>query len=183
MTNIKRHCRHTAIYPGTFDPVTLGHEDLVRRAALIFDRLIVAVVAHSRKQTMFTLEERMQMMQETLRDLPNVVVRPFDGLLVDYVHSLGAHVIVRGLRAFSDFEYEFQMALTNRALAPDIETLFLMPQEQYSYISSSTVREVMEAGAEMVRFVPQPVLNYIEAQRRAAQIGDQMSEVGGRKSE
>ncbi|MEI7436022.1 MAG: pantetheine-phosphate adenylyltransferase [bacterium] len=168
MPDIKRHCRHAAIYPGTFDPFTLGHEDLVRRAALIFDRLTVAVVSHSRKRTMFTLEERMQMTQETLRDIPNVVVKKFDGLLVDYVHSLNAHVIVRGLRAFSDFEYEFQMALTNRALAPDIETLFLMPQEQYSYISSSTVREVMDAGAEMMRFVPKPVLHYIEAKRKAA---------------
>lgn len=174
MPNINRHCQHTAIYPGTFDPVTLGHEDLARRAALIFDRVIVAVVARSPKQTMFNLEERMQMMRETLHDLPNVEVKPFDGLLVDYVHSTGAHVIVRGLRAFSDFEYEFQMALTNRALAPDIETLFLMPQVQYSYISSSTVRQVMENGAEMERFVPPPVLRRIEAMRKP--------EVRGRRS-
>ena len=167
MTLAKRHCRHAAVYPGTFDPLTFGHEDLIRRAAQIFDRLTVAVVVHSRKQTLFTIEQRMQMARETLGDLPHVVVRPFDNLLVDYVRALGAHVIVRGLRAFSDFEYEFQMALTNRTLAPDIETLFLMPQVQYSYISSSTVREIMARGGDLRRFVPAAVLRYIKAARRA----------------
>ena len=154
--------KHSAIYPGTFDPLTLGHVDLIQRAAAIFERVIVAVVMNSRKQTTFTVEERVAMARESLGDLPNVTVEPFDGLLVDYVRQRGVHVLLRGVRAFSDFEYEFQMALTNRKLAPEIETLFLMPKETYSYISSSTVREIVERGGDISEFVPEPVQQYIE---------------------
>ena len=149
--------RHTAIYPGTFDPLTLGHLDLIQRAAVIFDRLIVAVVASSKKKTFFTLEERVAAVKAAVQDLPNVEVEPFDGLLVGYARQRGVHVVVRGLRAYSDFEYEFQMALTNRKLAPEIETLFLMPKENLSYISSSVVREVAEHGGPLDDFVPPAV--------------------------
>ena len=158
--------RHSAIYPGTFDPLTLGHLDLIERASHIFERVIVAVVVHSRKKTAFTARDRIRMAKESVKHLPNVKVDAFDGLLVDYARGLGIHVLLRGLRAFSDFEYEFQMALTNRKMAPDVETVFLMPQESYSYISSSTVREVVERGGDISEFVPGPVKRLIEKRIR-----------------
>lgn len=154
--------RHSAIYPGTFDPLTLGHMDLIERASHIFDQVIVAVVVNSRKKTVFTADERMAMTRASVKNLRNVKVDAFDGLLVDYARARNIHVLVRGLRAFSDFEYEFQMALTNRKLAPEIETLFLMPKEEFSYISSSTVREIVERGGDIGRFVPAPVKRHIE---------------------
>lgn len=148
-----------AIYAGTFDPITLGHLDVVRRAAHVFERLIVAVSASSRKpEAMFSIEERLDMVRDSVAELGNTEVEPFDGLLVDHAHARGARVLVRGLRAFSDFEFEFQMALTNRRLAPDIETLFLMPSEEYSYVSSSTVREIARFGGALEAFVPAPAL-------------------------
>lgn len=153
--------RHSAIYPGTFDPLTLGHLDLIERAAHIFDRVIVAVVVSSRKQTIYSAADRMTMAQLSVKHLPNVRVDAFDGLLVDYARERKIHVLVRGLRAFSDFEYEFQMALTNRKLASEIETLFLMPKEEFSYISSSTVREIVEKGGDIGRFVPKAVKRHI----------------------
>ena len=153
--------RHSAIYAGTFDPLTLGHADLVERASKIFDRVVVAVVAKSRKKPMFSTEERVEMVRATVGQWRNVEVEAFDGLLVDYARSRRIHVLLRGIRAFSDFEYEFQMALTNRNLAPDIETMFLMPKEIYSYISSSTVREVIEYGGNIRDFVPAEVLQFI----------------------
>jgi pantetheine-phosphate adenylyltransferase len=153
--------KHSAIYPGTFDPLTLGHLDLIERASLIFDRVILAVVINSRKDTTFTLEERMGMARDTVRDMRNVEVDSFDGLLVNYARSKSIHVLLRGLRAYSDFEYEFQMALTNRKLAPNIETMFLMPKEAYSTISSSAVREVAEQGGDVTEFVPPTVKRYI----------------------
>ena len=144
----------SAIYPGTFDPVTLGHEDLIARAAGIFERLIVAVARDSSsKNRMFSVEERAELVGRVVNPFPNVEVQVFDGLLVGYAQSLGIHVLVRGLRAFSDFEYEFQMALTNRKMAPDVETLFLMPKEDTSYVSSSLVREVARLGGDISRFV------------------------------
>ena len=145
--------RHSAIYPGTFDPLTLGHHDLIVRASHIFDRVVVAVAISSRKKTFFTSDERVEMAKASVKGLKNVRVDAFDGLLVDYARAQGIHVLVRGLRAFSDFEYEFQMALTNRKLAPEIETLFLMPKETFSYYSSSTVREIAERGGDISRFV------------------------------
>ena len=153
--------RHSAIYPGSFDPLTLGHFDLIERASRIFDRVIVAVAVNSRKITAFTLDERVEMVRHSIKDLTNVEAVSFEGLLVEYARTRGIHVVVRGIRAFSDFEYEFQMALTNRKLAPEIETLFLMPKEAYSYINSSTVREVAERGGDVRGFVPKAVLPFI----------------------
>lgn len=146
-----------AIYAGTFDPLTLGHLDLIGRAAGIFDRLILAVAGSTRKQTLFTLDERVAMARDAVARFKNVTVEGFNGLLVDYARSKGVHVVVRGLRAFSDFEFEFQMALMNRSLAPDVETMFLMPKQDFSYVSSSSVREVAELGGDVAAFVPPAV--------------------------
>lgn len=143
----------TAIYPGTFDPATLGHLDVVRRAAKVFDRLIVAVAGGGRKKPWFTTEERVELLRVCTRELSNVEVVTFEGLLMNYVRSQGVNTVVRGLRAFTDFEYEFQMALANRKLAADIETVFLMTSEQHSYISSTVVREVAELGGDTSEFV------------------------------
>ena len=150
----KKQDKRAAIYAGTFDPLTLGHLDLIERAAHIFDRLIVAVAEHSRKNPLFSMEERLELARAVVRKLPNVEVDRFSGLLVDYARTKGIHVLVRGLRVFSDFEFEFKMALTNRALTPDVETLFLMTKEDYSFLSSSTVREVAELGGHTEQFVP-----------------------------
>lgn len=146
-----------AIYAGTFDPMTLGHVDVVERAARIFPELIVAVAAVTGKNTQFSQAERVELVRESVSDIPGVTVESFEGLLVDYVRSMGVDVIIRGLRAFSDFEYEFQMALTNRRLAPDIETLFLMPKQDYSFLSSTNVRQVASLGGDVSEFVPAAV--------------------------
>lgn len=143
----------TAIYPGTFDPVTNGHCDLIERASRLFDRVIVAVAANPKKVPLFSLEERVSLAQQALAALPNVEVCGFDTLLADYARSRGARVILRGLRAVSDFEFEFQMAGMNRQLAPDIETLFLTPAEKYTYISSSLVKEIATLGGDISSFV------------------------------
>ena len=142
-----------AIYPGTFDPITLGHSDLVERAARLFDKVIVAVAVSAQKQTVFTLDERLSLARKVLQDIPNVEVCAFEGLLVGFARQRQANVIIRGLRAVSDFEYEFQLAGMNRKLAPDIETLFLTPAEQYAYISSSLVREIAALGGDVSPFV------------------------------
>ncbi|HHC73300.1 MAG TPA: pantetheine-phosphate adenylyltransferase [Thiotrichales bacterium] len=143
----------TAVYPGTFDPITNGHADLVERATRLFDRVIVAVAANPSKQPAFDLETRVALAQEVLAHLSSVEVASFDCLLVDFVHRQDAQVILRGLRAVSDFEYEFQLAGMNRRLAPDVETLFLTPAEQYAYISSSLVREIAALGGDTTSFV------------------------------
>ncbi len=148
----------TAIYPGTFDPVTRGHADLVCRAARLFERVIVAVAKSTSKQTVFSLDERLAMAREVLAEYPNVEVCAFDGLLVTFARSRGATVILRGLRAVSDFEYEFQLAGMNRKLADDIETMFLTPAEQYTYISSSLVREIAALGGDVAPFVHDVVM-------------------------
>lgn len=153
--------RHSAIYPGSFDPLTLGHLDLIERASRIFDHVIVAVGVNSRKRTVFSADERIAMVKASVKGLKNVQVDAFDGLLVDYARAKGVHVILRGLRAFSDFEYEFQMALANRKLAAEIEMIFLMPKETFSYISSSTVREIAERGGDVSPFVPPAVKRVI----------------------
>lgn len=143
----------TAVYPGTFDPLTRGHEDIVRRAASLFDQLIVGV-AHSRnKQPFFTVEERLEIAEEVLGHYPNVKVRSFGGLLKDFVREQDARVIVRGLRAVSDFEYEFQMAGMNRHLLPEVETLFMTPSDQYQFISGTIVREIAIMGGDVSKFV------------------------------
>jgi pantetheine-phosphate adenylyltransferase len=143
-----------AVYPGSFDPLTFGHADLVCRAARLFDRLVIAVSDNTRKSALFTTEERLEMARKLVEDIPNAEADRFDGLLVDYARRIGARSVVRGLRAFSDFEYEFQMTLMNRKLAPDLETLFLMPKEIYSYVSSSMVREIAELGGDTSGFAP-----------------------------
>ncbi len=141
------------VYPGTFDPFTKGHEDLVRRAAKLFDRVVVGVADSESKRPMFTAAERIAMNREVLANYDNVEVAGFSGLLMDFVHSIGASVIVRGLRAVSDFEYEFQMAGMNRNLYPEVETLFLTPAEQYLFMSSSIVREIARFGGNVSSFV------------------------------
>lgn len=154
-----------AVYPGTFDPLTLGHLDLIERSAKIFDRLTIAVAATSvKKGAMFELDERMQMIRETCEaaGLANTEVMPLNGLLVDFCHKFETvPVVVRGLRVYSDFEYEFQMALTNRKIAPDVETLFMMPQEEYSYVTASMVREIARYSGDISPFVPDAVRLHI----------------------
>ncbi len=143
-----------AVYPGTFDPVTYGHIDLIKRALKIFDRVIIAVAHNPEKNPLFTVEERIKMLRSVTKGLNGVIVEDFDGLVVDYVREKGASVVIRGLRMLSDFEYEFQMALTNRKLAQDIETIFMMPSEQYSYLSSKLIKEAVALGADVKAFVP-----------------------------
>ncbi|MEN9829802.1 MAG: pantetheine-phosphate adenylyltransferase [Pseudomonadota bacterium] len=142
-----------AVYPGTFDPLTRGHEDLVRRAAKLFDKLVVGVADSRSKKPFFTLIERVEIAKEILSHYPNVEVRGFQGLLKDFVREQDARVIIRGLRAVSDFEYEFQMAGMNRYLMPDVETMFLTPSDQYQFISGSIVREIATLGGDVSKFV------------------------------
>lgn len=149
----------TAVYPGTFDPMTLGHEDLMRRASRLFERLIIAVAAGHHKRTMFSIEERLDIAQQLAAKYPNVEVIPFRGLLRDFVLEHGGKVVVRGLRAVSDFEYEFQMAGMNRSLMPDVETVFLTPSDQYQFISSTFVREIATLGGDVSKFVSPLVLD------------------------
>jgi pantetheine-phosphate adenylyltransferase len=146
-----------AVYAGTFDPITFGHLDVAARAAHVFDHLTIAVAEDPRKTLLFSTSERMELARNSVVHLKNVKVVPFSGLLVNWARAQGIQTLIRGLRAFSDFEYEFQMALTNRKLAPDIETLFLMPSEDYSYVSSSMVREIAALGGDVEKFVPEPV--------------------------
>jgi pantetheine-phosphate adenylyltransferase len=148
----------TAIYPGTFDPITNGHSDLVDRASHLFSRVVVAVAASSGKQTTFSYEERVDLAKEVLATLPGVEVHGFRGLLMDYARACGAQIILRGLRAVSDFEYEFQLASMNRRLYPGIETLFMMPAERYTYLSASMVREIASLGGDVSEFVHARVL-------------------------
>ncbi|MFM2434095.1 MAG: hypothetical protein RL063_74 [Pseudomonadota bacterium] len=146
-----------AVYPGTFDPITLGHEDIVRRAANLFDEVIVAVAGSTNKSTLFSLEERVSLAQNIFADSPNVKVVGFNGLLMQFVQDQGAQMVIRGLRATSDFEYEFQLAGMNRKLYPQFETLFLTPSEQFMFISSSLVREVATLGGDVHAFVSSTV--------------------------
>ena len=143
-----------AVYAGTFDPMTFGHLDVAARAAHVFEHLTLAVAEDPRKTLLFSVEERLELARTSVAGLANVEVVPFGGLLVNWARNRGIHTLIRGLRAFSDFEYEFQMALTNRKLAPDIETMFLMPNEDFSYVSSSMVREIAALGGDVGKFVP-----------------------------
>jgi pantetheine-phosphate adenylyltransferase len=143
----------TAVYPGTFDPVTRGHTDLVTRAARVFERVVVAIAESPHKAPLFDLEQRISLARKELADLPNVEVVGFSSLLVEFVQQCGAGVIVRGLRAVSDFEYEFQLASMNRHLAPDVETLFMTPDERYGFISSSLVKEIARLKGDVSEFV------------------------------
>lgn len=146
-----------AVYPGTFDPVTYGHIDIIKRAAKIYDKVIVAVAHNEDKNPLFSVEERVSMLKDSVRLLKNVIVDDFNGLAVDYVKSKGSRVMIRGLRMISDFESEFQMALTNRKLSEDIETIFMMPNESYSYISSKLMKEAAKLGADVKNFIPKKV--------------------------
>jgi pantetheine-phosphate adenylyltransferase len=143
-----------AVYPGTFDPVTNGHLDLIKRCAALFDAVVVAILRNTEKTPFFSVEERAEMLEKVVQPLPNVSVTTFDGLLVDYAEQIHASVIVRGIRAISDYEYELQMALMNRRLSSKVETVFLMPAEAYSYLSSRLVREISELGGSVHGLVP-----------------------------
>jgi len=146
-----------AIYPGTFDPITYGHLDLIKRGLLLFDEIIIAVAEMSQKKILFPVEERVNLIKEVTEEFSGIKVESFKGLVVDYARSKNVRIILRGLRMVSDFEYEFQMALTNRKLAPEIETIFMMTNEKYSFISSRLIKEAMSLGADVSEFVPPPV--------------------------
>lgn len=147
-----------AVYPGTFDPVTYGHIDIIKRGARIFPELVVAVAANPYKKPLFSVQERLDMLSRAVSGIPGVSIESFDGLVVDFARRKNAGVLIRGLRMISDFEYEFQMALTNRKFAPEVETIFLMPQENYSYVSSRLLKEACDLGADLSCFVP----SYVE---------------------
>lgn len=151
-----------AIYPGSFDPITLGHMDIIKRASKIFDKLIVAVSQNRSKAPIFTIEERIELLKKCTKDIPQVEIDTFDTLLIEYVKNKEANVIIRGLRALSDFEYEFQMALTNKKLYNDIETMFLTTSSDYMFLSSSMVKEIASLGGDISGFVPEPILDDIK---------------------
>ena len=156
-----------AVYPGSFDPLTNGHVDIIRRGAKMFDRIIVAILLNAEKSPLFTADERARIIRDVFRDTPSVEADTFEGLLVDYMRDKNASIIVRGLRAVSDFEYEMQMALMNRHLSPDTETVFMMPAEQYTYVSSRLVKEVALLGGSVTGLVPTQVETRL-AEKRAA---------------
>jgi len=160
-----------AVYPGTFDPITLGHEDLTRRACKLFDQVILAVADSKSKRPLFTLEERVTIARETFKDMKNVQVMGFSGLLMNFVQQQGARVVLRGVRAVSDFDYEFQLAGMNRQLYPDVETLFMTPGEQYSYVSATLVREISILGGDVKKFVSPFV---------AERLADKVKQMGGK---
>jgi pantetheine-phosphate adenylyltransferase len=147
----------TAVYPGTFDPITNGHMDIIQRASALFDELIIGVYENPYKQPLFSLEQRVELIQKTINDLPNVFVKPFNGLIVDFVHQIGGKVMIRGLRVSSDFEREFEMALMNKKLAADLELVCLMTSSQYQFLSSSLIKEVATLGGCLEGMVPEHV--------------------------
>ena len=174
MTDDQTHRSHQAapcaeriaVYPGSFDPLTNGHVDIIMRGSRIFDRIIVAILVNPEKTPLFTIDERLDMARDVFRDEPHVEIEAFGGLLVDYAQRRGAHVIVRGLRAVSDFEYEFQMALMNRRLVPGIETVFMMPAEAYTYTSSRIIREIFVLGGSISGLVPAVVEAHLRRKLR-----------------
>ncbi len=151
-----------AVYPGSFDPVTFGHLDVIKRARKIVDLLYVAVTENPVKEPIFSVPERVELLKEVTRDIDGVKIDRFDGLLIHYANKINAEAIIRGLRAVSDFEYEFQMALTNRKLSDNIETIFMMPSESYSYLSSTMIKEIAKLGGDLSHFVPQVVIEKIK---------------------
>jgi pantetheine-phosphate adenylyltransferase len=155
-----------AVYPGTFDPVTYGHLDIIERSSKLFDKVIIGVLPNSAKTPLFSVEERVNILKKATENIENVEVRSFEGLSVEFAKECNAHVIVRGLRLITDFEYELQMAQTNRKLAPDVDTTFLFTSLQYSYLSSTTVKEVAEFGGDISEFVPQFVADEIHRKLR-----------------
>ena len=151
----------TAVYPGSFDPVTNGHLDVISRGAELFDKVIVGVLHNSTKSPLFSVEERVKMLKEVTKDLDNIRIVPFDGLLVEFASRMNAGLVIRGLRAITDFEYELQMAQTNRVLAPDVDTMFLTTSLEYAYLSSTTVKEVAAFGGDISKFVPGFVMDEV----------------------
>ena len=157
------------VYPGTFDPITHGHTDIITRSLRIFDHVIVAVAPNPSKHPLFTLSERLEMVRLVTKDMPRVEVATFEGLLVEYVKRRGAHAVIRGLRAISDFEHEFQMALTNRKLEHTVETVFLMPSEEYSYLTSTIIKDVAKHGGPLTDFVHPEVAKRLDQRLRNLQ--------------
>ena len=155
-----------AVYPGSFDPLTNGHVDIIERGTRLFDKIIVAILVNVEKSPLFSMQERVEIVREVFKGHPNVEVDTFEGLLVDYVAARKADVIVRGLRALSDFETEFQMALMNRRLSPNVETVFMMPAEQYTYISSRLIKEVFSLGGQVRGLVPEIVVTRLQEKQR-----------------
>ena len=151
-----------AVYPGSFDPATYGHLDVIKRAAVSFDKVIVGVLHNSSKSPLFSVEERVKMLKEVTKDLDNIRIVPFDGLLVEFASRMNAGLVIRGLRAITDFEYELQMSQTNQKLDPNIETMFLTTSIEYSYLSSTTVREIAAFGGDLTQFVPEAVALELE---------------------
>ncbi len=155
------------IYPGTFDPITHGHTDIIRRSLRVFDKVVVAIAPNPGKHPLFTMKERLEMVNLVVKDLGQVQVATFEGLLVEYVERSGAHAIIRGLRAISDFEHEFQMALINRKLAKQVETVFLMPSEEYSYLSSTIIKDVAAHGGSLTEFLHPEVARRLQERVRS----------------
>jgi pantetheine-phosphate adenylyltransferase len=156
-----------AVYPGSFDPITNGHLDIIRRGTKIFDRVVVGVLVNEEKQPLFSDAERVEMIRETTSELPNVEVLTFSGLLVTFMKEIGSTVVVRGIRAVSDYEYELQMALMNREISPEAETLFMVPSVEYTYVSSRLIKEVFRLGGDVSRLVPPTVLGRLESKLSA----------------
>ena len=154
------------LYPGTFDPVTLGHIDLIQRASKIFDEVIVAVIKNPSKKTLFNYKERLELINGCLKKFNNIKVEGFDGLVVDFARKNKVRMILRGLRMLSDFEYEFQMALTNKSIEDKVETIFLMPRPEYSYVSSNLIKEAFSLGADISAFVPALVKKYLKKKKK-----------------
>ncbi len=161
-SNQERTKLKTAIYPGSFDPITKGHLDVLERAAGIFDKVIIAVLENSSKKSFLPIEDRLKLIKESCKYLENVEVDSFDGLTIDYARKKDAKILIRGLRAVSDFEYEMQLSQTNSALAPDINTVFLITKPKYNFISSSTIKEVAKMKGDISKFVPSPVTEYLK---------------------
>lgn len=155
-----------AVYPGSFDPVTLGHLDVMKRSAALVDELVVGVLHNNKKNPLFSVEERVKILMQVTKDISNIRVEAFSGLSIDFVRKCNAQFLVRGLRAITDFEYELQMAQTNRIMAPDIDTIFLTTSLEYAYLSSSTVKEVALYGGDITKFVPEIVVDAVEAKMK-----------------
>lgn len=158
--------QRTAIYPGSFDPITKGHLDVLERASKMFDRVIIAVLKNSSKKSFLPVEDRVKLIKESIKELSNVEVDSFEGLTIEYAQSKGAHFLIRGLRAVSDFEYELQLCQTNSAIAPDIDTVFLTTKPKYNFISSSIVKELSFFGTDVSKFVPKSVVEYLQKQKK-----------------
>ena len=158
--------QRTAIYPGSFDPITKGHLDVLERASKMFDRVIIAVLKNSSKKSFLPVDDRVKLIKESIIDLNNVEVDSFEGLTIEYAKSKGAHFLIRGLRAVSDFEYELQLCQTNSAIAPDIDTVFLTTKPKYNFISSSIVKELSDFGTDVSKFVPKSVVEYLQKQKK-----------------